>query len=69
MPRKLLVALGAAVALGLVALLYFLTLPESFDECDNQQMDISASVLSDEDEQSGMVNRAIFRRGSCDPNQ
>lgn len=55
------------VAVALVALLAFLTLTgEEQDPCANPQGDISASVLADEADQDGMVNRAILVRAECE---
>ncbi|GAB5449849.1 MAG: hypothetical protein Hals2KO_01770 [Halioglobus sp.] len=53
-------------AIGLVVLLYRLTLDESVqDPCAQPQSDISGAVLSDERDQDAMVNRAIIMKGRC----
>lgn len=60
-------ALILAFVLGLVALLYWLTLDEPEDPCADPQTDISAAVLGDETaDQDALVNRAIIVRGACD---
>lgn len=52
--------------IGLVALLYWLTLYEPEDPCAGQQGDVSAAVLADEaGDQDALVNRAIIMRGRC----
>lgn len=53
--------------IGLVALLYRLTLHEE-DPCDALQADVGAAVLADEHgDQDALVNRAILVRGECKP--
>ncbi len=53
-------------AIGLVVLLYRLTLDDSVqDPCAQPQSDISGAVLSDEQDQDAMVNRAIIMKGRC----
>jgi len=55
-----------AFAVGLVALLYWLTLYQPDDPCADQA-DIGAAVLADEPgDQEALVNRAIIESGECD---
>ncbi len=59
--------LSFLLVIGLVALAAILTLTgEEQDPCANPQGDISASVLADEADQDGMVNRAILVRAECE---
>ena len=54
--------------LGMIALLYWLTLVESEDPCASAQADVSGAVLADDPgSQDALVNRAIIMRGACDP--
>ena len=60
-------ALILVFVLGLIALLYWLTLEDPVDPCADPQTDISAAVLGDESgDQDALVNRAIIMRGACD---
>ena len=55
---------------GMIALLYYVTLVETEDPCANPQADISGAVLADDpDSQDALVNRAIIMRGACDEEQ
>ena len=57
-------------AVGMIALLYWLTLVEPEDPCANPQSDISGAVLADDPgSQDALVNRAIIMRGACDPDK
>ncbi len=52
---------------GMIALLYWLTVVETEDPCANPQSDISGAVLADDPgSQDALVNRAIIMRGACD---
>ena len=63
--KKLLRPLSLALAILLLAALATLTLYEE-DPCATPQADISGAVLADEEDQSGMVNRAILERAACE---
>ena len=63
--NKLLKPLGFIVILLLVAVLATLTLQEE-DPCANPQADVSGAVLSDDEDQSAMVNRAMIERAACE---
>lgn len=52
--------------LGLVALLYWLTLVPEQDPCANPEGDIGAAVLAEDGDQDAMVNRAIIVKGNCE---
>ena len=53
---------------GMIALLYWLTLVETEDPCDQARTDVSGAVLADDPgSQDALVNRAIIMRGACDP--
>ena len=52
--------------IGLIALAAVMTLTTDDDPCANPQGDISASVLADDTDQEGMVNRAILVRAECE---
>ncbi|MCB1842494.1 MAG: hypothetical protein KDI09_05985 [Halioglobus sp.] len=55
-----------AFILGLVALLYWLTLYEPEDPCKDLQQDVGGAILADEaGDQDALVNRAIILRGRC----
>jgi hypothetical protein len=63
--KHLFAAAALALAITLVAALYWLTLDET-DPCANPQADISAAILADDgDDQAGLANRAILMRGGC----
>tara|TARA_B100001540_G_scaffold231289_2_gene205470 strand:+ start:2831 stop:3064 length:234 start_codon:yes stop_codon:yes gene_type:complete len=52
--------------LGLVALLYWLTLVPEEDPCASPGSDIGAAVLAEENgDQEALVNRAIIVKGNC----
>ena len=54
------------LVIAIIALLAWLTTPDE-DPCANPQVDISASVLADsEDDQDGLINRAIIMKANCD---
>jgi hypothetical protein len=65
--KNTLLAFGVFVlAIGLVALLAWLTLYDE-DPCANPQGDIGAAVLADEGgDQGALVNRAIIIGANCD---
>lgn len=51
---------------GLVALLYWLTLYEPEDPCEDLQQDVGGAILADDPgDQEALVNRAIILRGKC----
>ena len=69
MPNNPLLRAAAFIfVVGLVGLLYWLTLEEeTADPCANPQSDISAAVLAEEaGDQDALVNRAIIVRGDCE---
>ncbi len=52
---------------GMIALLYWVTLVDTEDPCASPQADISGAVLADDPgSQDALVNRAIIMRGACD---
>ena len=65
--RKTLLAFGVFVlAVGLIAMLAWLTVHEE-DPCANLQGDVGAAVLAEgEGDQDALVNRAIIARGRCE---
>jgi hypothetical protein len=66
--KKTLLAFGVFVlAVGLVALLAWLTLYEEQDPCADSRADVGGAVLADESgDQEALVNRAIILRGKCE---
>jgi hypothetical protein len=57
---------GFVFVVGLIALLYWLTLAEPVtDPCAEPQTDISGAVLSDGGDQDALVNRAIIMKAKC----
>ncbi len=66
MPKSLLIAVTFFAVVGLVVLLYQLTLDEA-DPCAAPQADTSAAILADEaGDQDALANRAILMRGNCE---
>lgn len=68
MEKRWLLAAGAFFfAVGLIAVLAWLT-DSGQDPCANPDADVGAAVLGEsEGDQEGLVNRAIIVRGNCEP--
>ena len=65
--KRLLQVVTFMFAVFMVAVMAWLTMPESDDPCANSQADISAAVLAGEDgDQDALVNRAIILKGKCE---
>ena len=56
--------IAAVSVTTLVLALYWLTLVDE-DPCENPQADVSAAILAEGEDQSGLANRAILMRGAC----
>ncbi|MDP4652110.1 MAG: hypothetical protein NWQ24_05465 [Haliea sp.] len=62
--------LSLVTVLLIIAVLAWLTMTPPPDPCAELQQDIGAAVLADEaGDQDALVNRAILRRGDCEPKQ
>lgn len=68
MDKRLMLAAGVFFfAIGLIAVLAWVTEVEE-DPCVNPGADVGAAVLGEaEGDQEGLVNRAIIVRGNCEP--
>ena len=69
MNKKMLLAFGLFIfAVGGIAILAWLTQEVRDDPCSDRQTDVSAAVLGEtENDQSGLINRAIIVRTDCAP--
>ena len=65
--KRLMQALSFLFVVFMIAVLAWLTQPETEDPCAGSQADISAAVLAEEaGDQDALVNRAIILKGNCE---